>query len=408
LLNAEQLGTLAVVEPDKLLVTASLATRPELAVVLQQERSYALSIIDSIEQGFYFTLIVGVFLIGTIAFLMGNYIVAPILLLSSTAKSITKTQDYTQRVNIDRVDEIGQLSSAFNQMIQGMQQMIEQLKEESENKIKLLKEQSRSEMLEDLSNKLSKYLSPQIYQSIFSGDKDVTLSSSRKKLTVFFSDIVDFTTITDQMESEDLTQLLNQYLNDMTNIALDYGATVDKYIGDSIMIFFGDPHTLGVAEDARQCVNMALEMQKRVAQLQIDWRDAGYIKPFSLRYGIHTGYCTVGNFGSENRMDYTIIGSTVNLASRIETTAEPGCVYISEDTFLLTKGSFLCEPVSTVIPKGFSQPVQLYKVLGPTDVEQGINIENQGFKLKYSPGDIDPEQKNELSKTLKGILDDLN
>ena len=131
LLNAEQLGILAEVEPDKLLVTASLATRPELAVVLQQERSYALSIIDSIEQGFYFTLIVGVFLIGTIAFLMGNYIVAPILLLSSTAKSITKTQDYTQRVNMDRVDEIGQLSSAFNQMIQGMQQMIEQLKEES-------------------------------------------------------------------------------------------------------------------------------------------------------------------------------------------------------------------------------------------------------------------------------------
>ena len=93
-----------------------------------------------------------------------------------------------------------------------------------------MKEQSRSEMLEDLSNKLSKYLSPQIYQSIFSGDKYVTLSSSRKKLTVFFSDIVDFTTITDQMVSEDLTQLLNQYLNDMTNIALDYGATVDKYI----------------------------------------------------------------------------------------------------------------------------------------------------------------------------------
>jgi len=129
------------------------------------------------------------------------------------------------------------------------------VKEEGENRLKLVQEKNRAEMLQTLSNKLAKYLSPQIYQSIFSGEKDVTLTSSRKKLTIFFSDIVGFTSTTDQMESEDLTQLLNSYLSEMTAIALRYGATIDKYIGDAIMIFFGDPHSQGVAEDARLCGN---------------------------------------------------------------------------------------------------------------------------------------------------------
>jgi adenylate cyclase len=101
----------------------------------------------------------------------------------------------------------------------------------------------KNSMLETLSGKLAKYLPPQIYATIFSGAQDVKVVSQRKKLTVFFSDIVEFTETTDKMESEDLTQLLNQYLTEMSRIALDHGATIDKYIGDAIMIFFGDPET---------------------------------------------------------------------------------------------------------------------------------------------------------------------
>jgi len=151
--------------------------------------------------------------------------------------------------------------------------------------------------LETLSTKLAKYLSPQVYASIFAGRQEVKLESQRKKLTVFFSDIVDFTETTDRLESEELTHLLNQYLSAMSEVALDHGATVDKYIGDAIMIFFGDPETRGVKEDALACVKMAIAMQKRVASLAHIWRDAGIARPLVCRIGINTGYCTVGNFG---------------------------------------------------------------------------------------------------------------
>ena len=181
----------------------------------------------------------------------------------------------------------------------------------------------KSTALEALSRKLAKYLAPQVYNSIFTGRQEVEIASKRKKLTVCFSDIADFTEITDKMESEDLTQLLNQYLTEMSNIALEYGATIDKYVGDAILMFFGDPESRGVREDAVACVKMALAMQKRIGELAKVWRDLGIEPPLRCRIGIHTGYCTVGNFGSEDRMDYTIVGGAVNLASRLEHEAPP-------------------------------------------------------------------------------------
>ncbi len=392
---------------NSLIVQRSLKNFPKISIILEQNEDFAFSILDDFKRSFYFALIIGIFIIASIAFLVANYIVHPILLLSTTAESITRTQDYSQRVKMERGDEIGRLSNAFNLMISGMQEMIEKLKEESENKLKLMQEKSRAEMLQNLSNKLSKYLSPQIFESIFSGEKDVTLTSARKKLTVFFSDIVNFTGTTDQMESEDLTQLLNQYLNEMTIIALRHGATVDKYIGDAVMIFFGDPNSLGVEQDAIKCVEMAIEMQQRVQTLQGEWRSAGYSKPFSLRVGIHTGYCTVGNFGSENRMDYTIIGSTVNLASRIESSAKPDTIYISEDTYLLVKNNFNCKAVSSVTPKGFSQPVQLYSIEFNDEQEQPINIDNEGFQLKYNPEYLTKSDKENLKEQLEIIVKEL-
>ena len=145
--------------------------------------------------------------------------------------------------------------------------------------------------LEALSTKLSKYLSPQVYHSIFTGAQKVEIASNRKKLTIFFSDVVNFTETTDKLESEDLTNLLNRYLTEMTNIALELGATVDKYIGDAIMVFFGDPESKGVKEDARACVGMAIAMLRRMREIQAEWQELGAEQPFHLRIGINTGYC---------------------------------------------------------------------------------------------------------------------
>jgi class 3 adenylate cyclase/phosphoglycerate-specific signal transduction histidine kinase len=221
----------------------------------------------------------------------------------------------------------------------------------------------KSRALEQLSNQLAKYLSPQVYESIFTGKQEVKIASRRKELTVFFSDIAGFTETTDRLESEHLTRLLNHYLTEMSQIALSYGATIDKYVGDAIVIFFGDPETRGVKEDALACVEMAIAMRKRMLELQDVWRASGIEKPLQGRIGINTGYCTVGNFGSEDRMDYTIIGGGVNLASRLEAAATPGEILISFETYAKVRDRIHCEERGHISVKGIAYPVASYQVV---------------------------------------------
>jgi len=240
----------------------------------------------------------------------------------------------------------------------------------------------KSNALTALSAKLAKYLAPQVYDSIFTGQQDVKIVSKRKKLTVCFSDLVGFTEITDKMESEDLTQLLNHYLTEMSKIALQHGATIDKYVGDAIVMFFGDPTTLGVKEDALACVEMAIAMQKRVSELAREWADMGIATPLRCRIGIHTGYCTVGNFGSDDRMDYTMIGGTVNLASRLEHEALPGGVLISFETYALVKDKVHCEEREQVQVKGIAQPVATYAVVGLNQAREQAGTEHLRLELE--------------------------
>ena len=189
----------------------------------------------------------------------------------------------------------------------------------------------KNELLADLSSKLAKFLPPQLYNSIFTGTHATRVAAKRKKLTIFFSDIANFTETTDRLESEELTNLLNQYLTEMSKIAVSYGATIDKYMGDGIMGFFGDPASRGSKEDAIACVKMAIAMQRQMRELQLNWLDLGSEKPFQLRIGVNTGFCTVGNFGSEDRMDYTIIGNEVNLAARLQSHAELGGILVAHE-----------------------------------------------------------------------------
>ncbi|WDZ81896.1 adenylate/guanylate cyclase domain-containing protein (plasmid) [Ensifer adhaerens] len=239
---------------------------------------------------------------------------------------------------------------------------------QTEEASKRVREQNH--MLESLSSKLSKYLSPQVYASIFSGKQNVEISSIRKKLTVFFSDIADFTATTDKLESEELTELLNHYLTEMARIALGHGATIDKYVGDAILAFFGDPESKGTKQDALACVRMAIAMQKRMQGLQAEWANAGFKLPFHLRIGINTGYCTVGNFGSEDRMDYTIIGGEVNLASRLQAYADLGGILLAHETYALVRDEIEAEELPPQTIKGFSHPVPSYRVLGIRDDQQ--------------------------------------
>lgn len=263
--------------------------------------------------------------------------------------------DSRERPEADtRADEIGSISSSLVHYMDVINEREAQLA-------------TKTRTLEQLSSQLAKYLSPQVYDSIFSGKQEVKVASSRKKLTVFFSDIAGFTETADRLESEELSQLLNHYLTEMSEIALAHGATIDKYVGDAILVFFGDPESKGIREDATSCVEMAIAMRNRMHELAHLWRASGIEQPLSVRMGINTGYCTVGNFGSEDRMDYTIIGGTVNIASRLESAAAPGEILISYETFALVRDSIHCEERGEIEVKGIAYPVATYQVVDRYD-----------------------------------------
>jgi len=222
--------------------------------------------------------------------------------------------------------------------------------------------EEKSRRLENLATRLAKYLSPQVYQSIFSDTGERQSAHARKNLTIFLSDIVQFTDLSDTLEPERLATIINSYLSEMASIALECGGTIDKFIGDAVLVFFGDPESAGETEDALKCVEMALRMRARVAELQKYWQKHGVSRGLHVRMGIATGFCTVGNFGSEQRLDYTVLGSPVNLAARLQGIADADTILIDENTYGLIKGHVSCEPTDKITPKGFVRPVQVYKV----------------------------------------------
>ena len=272
------------------------------------------------------------------------------------------------------------------------------------------KVEERTSELVSLSTKLAKYFSPQVYESIFSGELDVKIQTKRKPLTIFFCDLQGFTQLTERLEPEVLTELLTQYLTEMSNIAIRWGGTIDKFIGDAILIFFGDPETKGNKNDAISCVSMALEMLDKLEELRDSWREQGLENSLNARMGVHSGVCNVGNFGSEDRLDYTVIGNGVNLAARLEANSKPNKILISEDTFLLVKDKIQCSKRDKINVKGVSFPVQTYEVeniLQPNDTKNAIVIKAiPGLSLKFDPSQIRDEKS--ATKLISSILKQLN
>ena len=268
--------------------------------------------------------------------------------------------------------------------------------------------EASNDFLARISSKISHYLAPQIYKSIFSGQRDVTIHTERKELTIFFSDIKDFTSTTEHLQPEEITLLLNEYFTEMSAIAHNHGGTVDKFIGDALVIFFGDPETKGTVEDARACLNMATEMQRRLAELNVKWRSAGTEQPFRVRMGVNTGFCNVGNFGSMHRMDYTAIGAEVNLAARLQSIAEPGHIVISYDTYVLVRDIVAARALPEISVKGIGRMVVPYVVEGVLD-EAGRKIEifsehMTGLDFYLDPRAVDATAIERIRATLKNAI----
>jgi class 3 adenylate cyclase len=225
--------------------------------------------------------------------------------------------------------------------------LFRKLNEEIEERNRVI--QNQKDQMTLLASKLAKYLSPQVYDNIFSGEREVRIETHSKPLTVFFSDIAGFTPVSDSLAPHELAVWLNEYLNDMAEICLRYKGTLDKFIGDAVMVFFGDPRTLGPNEDAVRCIRMARDMVAAAEQRKI-----------KIRVGVHSGECIVGNFGSDARMDYTVVGRNVNIAARLEGVSSHGRILTSEATWKLLDGMFPGQPNGEVKLKGLEQPVETY------------------------------------------------
>ncbi len=252
---------------------------------------------------------------------------------------------------------------------------------------------------------ISKYLSPTLRKAISSG-RNVKLETQRKKLTIFFSDIKGFSDLAEEMEADALTELLNNYLTEMSEIALQYGGTIDKFIGDAVMVFFGDPSSKGAKTDCVAAVSMAIAMKKRMKELQLRWANQGIQKPLEIRMGVNTGFCTVGNFGTENRLDYTLLGTEVNLANRLESAAEPGEILMSHETYSLVKDVIMCRDQGEIKVKGYQHPIRAYSAV---DFRKNLG-KNQTYYEHITEGfsiylDIDKVKNYDKDKILKSLKD---
>ena len=268
--------------------------------------------------------------------------------------------------------------------------------------------ETTNEFLAAVSMKISRYLAPQVYKSIFTGQRDVTIQTERKRLTIFFSDIKDFTATTERLQPEEMTARLNEYFTEMSKIAGTHGGTIDKFIGDAMLIFFGDPETRGAAEDAKACLHMAVDMQRRLAELNAKWRKEGIEQPFRVRMGINAGFCNVGNFGSSDRMDYTIIGAEANLAARLQSIAEPGQIVISYEAYALVRDIVVARALPPISMKGISRQVVPYAIEGTLDevgATQRIFSEHMtGLDFYLDPSAVDAKTAAHIRTLLQSAL----
>lgn len=260
-----------------------------------------------------------------------------------------------------------------------------------------------------LSNQLSRYAPLQLWQSIMRGETEAKLEYKRKKITVFFSDIQGFTELSETLIPDDLAFVLNDYLSHMTEIAKQYGATIDKFMGDAILIFFGDPDSQGVEQDAKNCLDMALAMRQQMKFLRARWEKMGYA-PLHIRMGISTGYCHVGNYGAMHRMAYTIVGRDANLAARLQSAAEIDEILISDETYKLVKSSYLCAPKEPMELKGIQDAVKTWQVMEKysnihNENEQWFDYEYKGFHLVLNMQEVQNFEYTELVSVLEKMIE---
>ena len=207
---------------------------------------------------------------------------------------------------------------------------------------------------------LERFLSPEVVEMVSKNPEGVRLGGINQKVSIMFADIRGFTTLSEKMEPEKVVEILNNYFTHVTDIIFDHGGTLDKYLGDGVMALFGAPLSKG--NDAENAVRAAQAIQRLVIELNRDAAEREWPE-FGVGIGINSGIVTAGNIGSPRRIDYTVIGDTVNTASRLMSNAPAGKIIISQATAAdLTPGKFILAALSPLTVKGKSEPIPVFRV----------------------------------------------
>lgn len=209
---------------------------------------------------------------------------------------------------------------------------------------------------------LKKHVAPQLARLLFEEGSDALLEHRRRKVTLFFSDVKDFTVSVDAIEPEELGRLLNNYLEEMVAIAIAHNGTVAQISGDGLFVIFGAPDFVSDAQHAQDAVGMAVAMQRRMVVLREKWFSSGIEHPFQIRCGVNTGMATVGAFGAEGRREYSAVGLQTNIAARLEGACTPGKVMISHATWALVHEKFECVDLGDRELKGVGRPMKVYEI----------------------------------------------
>ena len=279
---------------------------------------------------------ISIFVAIIFAYFLSNLVSSSLSILCTTVQKIGGG-DLSARSKLDTQDEFNDLSEAINDMARGLEER------------------------ERLKVGFARYVSQYALEELLKLDKPITLEGERKKVTILFSDIRNFTTLAEKLAPEQVLKLLNEYFEEMIEVVFQYGGTLDKFIGDGMMVEFGAP-----LEDEQQELHAllaALQMQHRLDKLSNRWKEEGRHR-FEMGIGIHTGLAVLGNIGSVRRMEYTAIGDTVNIAARLEqmTKKVKKMIIVSESVYEKTKNEFDFEDLKKVEIPGREGYIQAYSL----------------------------------------------
>jgi len=274
-------------------------------------------------------------LLGLIAALMlSHYMTKPINELVGGVLAIAGG-DLNQELHVRRNDELGELTAAFNEMAVSLREK------------------------ELIKGAFSTYVSSQVMEQILEDPSQLALGGARKRVSVLFSDIRGFTSMSECMQPEDVVSVINAYLSLQTEIVLRNEGVLDKFVGDCVMAVFGLPWAKD--NDAVRAVRTAVEIQEALRKLNQARTQEG-LKTVTIGIGINTGDVVAGNMGSAQKMDYTVIGDAVNLAARLEANAEGGTVLVSEATYNEVKDFVVAEKLAPIPVKGKKDKVAIYSI----------------------------------------------